>query len=53
MESSTEKDIMSLADNMAAAACSFNSQNYEIFIECRDRLKSTLSALFSRSDTLK
>lgn len=32
--------IMQIADDMAAAAASMNSQNYEILIICRAKLKS-------------
>lgn len=39
----TEKRIMELADNMAAAASSFNSHGYDTFINAREELKTALS----------
>jgi hypothetical protein len=40
--------LMAIADSMAAAACSLStSHNYDVFIECRDKLKLKLEELFS------
>ena len=43
-EDVTEHTLMSLADNMAAAATAVGSstQNYELFINARDEFKETL-----------
>lgn len=37
-----EKEALSLADAMAAAAAQFNSQNYTVFLENREMLKEVL-----------
>lgn len=43
----TEKRIMELADNMAAAASSFNSHGYDTFINAREELKNALKTIMS------
>lgn len=35
--------IMQIADDMAAAAASMNSQNYEILMNCRNQLKEYMN----------
>lgn len=37
--------IMKLADDMAAAATSLNSQSYESFLQARERLQTTIDAV--------
>lgn len=39
----TERDLMELADNMAAAASMFNAHGYDTFIHAREELKQALS----------
>lgn len=40
-----ENVLMSLADDMAAAATTFNSHGYEVFINSRESFKSALHEL--------
>lgn len=44
--------LMRLADNMAAAAASFNSHGYDQFIEARAELQNFTVALFERTTPL-
>ena len=37
-----QERIMKMADNMAAAATTFNSHGYEMFIQAREELKHYL-----------
>jgi hypothetical protein len=37
-----EREILQLADSMAAAATSFNSHGYEVFIQAREDFKTGL-----------
>lgn len=37
-----EEMLMELADDMAAAATTFNAHGYEVFIRCREALKNAL-----------
>ena len=37
--------LMQLADNMAAAATTFNSHGYEMFISARDQFKQCVAEL--------
>lgn len=41
-----EEILLALADDMAAAATSFNSQGYDVFIQSRERLKTYIHSLF-------
>ena len=49
---SLKKLILTLADNMAAAAASFNNtpQNYENFVEARETLQKKLLETFSEKE---
>lgn len=47
----TEQELLSLADNMAAAAASFSSHGYDSFICAREVLKQAINALVSRIKT--
>ena len=40
------REILSLADDMAANACSLNNQTYEQFIGSRDNLEELLKRVF-------
>ena len=42
----SEKTLMSLADDMAAAATSFNSHGYEVFINSREAFKRALHEVY-------
>lgn len=46
-----EQELLSLADNMAAAAASFSSHGYDSFICAREILKQAIHAVFLRSKT--
>jgi hypothetical protein len=43
----TEKNLMDLADTMAAAASSFNAHGYSMFIQARDELKDALHVVMA------
>ena len=45
-----EEILLALADDMASAATSFNSQGYDIFIQSRERLKEYVHSLFIERD---
>jgi hypothetical protein len=47
LEQVSEEALMSLADNLAAAAVSFSTHGYDQFIETREQLKSTFCRLAS------
>lgn len=47
----TEQDLLSLADNMAAAAASFSSHGYDSFICAREMLKQAIHSIVSRVKT--
>lgn len=38
----TETELLSLADNMASAATTFNAHGYEMFLQARERLKEAI-----------
>lgn len=41
-----EQTLLSLADNMAAAATTFNSHGYEVFINSREAFKRALHEVY-------
>lgn len=45
-----ERDILELADNMAAAASMFNAHGYTNFINARQELKDLLCDVFEGGD---
>lgn len=45
-EEVNEQTLMSLADDMAAAATSFNSHGYEVFINSREAFKRALHEVY-------
>lgn len=46
-----EKDLLSLADNMASAAASFSSHGYDSFIYAREELKRMIHTTVSQIKT--
>ena len=48
-----EDNIMSLADNMASAAASFNSHGYDMFITARDSFKEYLHDLMQETNSIR
>lgn len=48
-----EETLMSLADGMAAAAASFSSHGYDVFIRSREEFKETLCKLFTEDQNKK
>lgn len=42
--------LLSLADNMASAASSFNSHGYDTFITARDVFKNTVNTLVTTEE---
>lgn len=46
-----ERELLSLADNMASAAASFSSHGYDSFICARDILKQAIHSLFTKVKT--
>lgn len=47
----TEQELLSLADNMAAAAASFSSHGYDSFICAREMLKQAIHSIVIRLKT--
>lgn len=45
-ENVSEQTILALADDMAAAATTFNSHGYEIFINSREAFKRALHEVY-------
>ena len=45
-ETLSEQTILALADDMAAAATTFNSHGYEIFINSREAFKRALHEVY-------
>lgn len=45
MTETTVLELMALADNMAAAAASFNAHGYDSFIHAREQLKQAFILL--------
>lgn len=41
--------ILTMADDMAAAATTFNSHGYEVFIQSREAFKAKLKEIFEKS----
>lgn len=46
-----EKELLSLADNMASAAASFSSHGYDSFIYAREELKRAIHNTVSQLKT--
>lgn len=49
----TEKRILELADNMAAAAASFNAHGYDAFINAREELQTALKTVMNDSGSVR
>lgn len=47
----SEQTLMTLADDMAAAATSFNSHGYEVFINSREAFKRALHEVYLNNKT--
>lgn len=46
----TETELLSLADNMASAATTFNAHGYEVFLQARERLKEAIHEALTQSE---
>lgn len=48
-DTETEALLLSLADNMASAATTFNAHGYDSFIQARENFKDTLHKILDKT----